>query len=127
MRRTPPGSTAVLVAGVLGGLKLFQRRAPGPFHEGCTVSDPCELRTCLDTLPGPRTVILCDGRHRELVASTVLSIADLYVVPAAWFRDIHPWDVAERADRAGALVTAHRQRPIEHLLGGRQLELLLPF
>ena len=37
------------------------------------------------------------------------------------------WDVAERADRAGALVTAHRQRPIEHLLGGRQLELLLPF
>jgi len=72
------------------------------------------------------TVILCDARYRDAVAGAVLSAADLYIVPAASLRGIEPWDTAPRAERAAALVTAHRQRPIEHLLSHRQLELLFP-
>ena len=64
--------------------------------------------------------------HETSRAGAVLSAADLYIVPAAWLRGIEPWDTAPRAERAAALVTAHRQRPIEHLLGHRQLELLFP-
>ena len=72
------------------------------------------------------TVILCDARYRDAVAGAVLSAADLYIVPAASLRGIEPWDTAPRAERAADLVTAHRQRPIEHLLSHRQLELLFP-
>jgi hypothetical protein len=56
----------------------------------------------------------------------VLSAADLCVVPAAWLRGIEPWDTEQRAEGTAVLVTAHRRRPIEHLLGHRQLELPVP-
>jgi hypothetical protein len=130
MRRPSVGSTVVLVPGAFGGLILFQRPAHGgPLRHLFTLVDPLELSSCVNELPAPRTVILCDARYRDAVAGAVLSAADLYIVPAAWLRGIEPWDTeqrAERAERAAALVTAHRQRPIEHLLGHRQFELLFP-
>lgn len=128
MSNAAAGSTVVLVPGVLGGLKLFQR-APhgGPLRHLCTVVEPLELSSCVHQLEAPRSVVLCDARYRDVVAAAVLRIADLYVVPALWLRDIEQWDTEQRAERAAALVTAHRKRPIEHVIGGRQLEMLLPF
>lgn len=128
MKRTALGSTVVLVPGVIGGLQLFQRAAHGgPLRHLYTLVDPLELSSCVNQLAAPRTVILCDARFRDVVATAVLRVAELYVVPATWLRGIETWDTEQRAERAAALVTAHRQRPIEHLLGGRQLDLLLPF
>ena len=128
MRRPSVGSTVVLVPGPFGGLMLFQRPAhEGPLRHLYTLVDPLELSSCVRELTAPRTVILCDARYRYAVAGAVLSVADLYVVPATWLRGIEGWDTAPRAERAAALVTVCRRRPIQHLLGRRELELLFPF
>lgn len=127
MSRPRAGSTAVLVPGPFGTLRLFQRRGPGRLQPTYIIHGPLELRSCLSQLPWPRTAILCDARYRDLVANTILDLAELFVVPAHWLRDLDPWDLSERANRAAALVAAHRQRPIQHILGGAQLDLLIPF
>lgn len=111
---TPPTALLILVPGALGGLQAFVRRASGVPTAGPAIARHDDLRAYLRQLPQPRAVVLCGSRNAIEVANTVLDIADLFVVPHPWLRAVHPTDTAARAALAARLVTAHRNRPIEH-------------
>lgn len=129
-RRTTTRSTAVLLPGLLGGLQLYTRRAPGRLRTEGPLLDVQHLDDRLRQLPNPCSVILCGRRHLGQIADLVLSSTDLYVVPLDWLDAIslphssEPHDLDKRALLAARLASAHRRAPIERFCA-RQLP--LPF
>jgi hypothetical protein len=93
-------TTAVLVPGPLGALRLFGRRTPGPLRPISTITSPEQLH-------------IGRKRHADALLGHILCHTDLYVVPARWLASVPREDLLARATLAARLVAAHRRRPIE--------------
>jgi len=113
-RRTT--SAAVLVTGSFGSLHLYTRRGPGPLRDVRVITHAPELADLIEQLPPPCVIVLCGTQYLSGVARCVLEHHDLYVVPTCWLRTVPTTDPHGRATLAAQLVTAHRRRPIEHLV-----------
>ena len=117
-------TTVVIAPGGFGGLHLYWRIDRGPLRDGPVLVHGYELRSCINDLPGPRTVVLCGRRFANEVSDAVLDVADLFVVPNTWLRHLPAIDPADRAACAARVAAAHARDPVEHRLS-RQPE--LPF
>ena len=110
-------TTVILAPESLGGLRLYWRPDRGALRHGPLLDHPCELRTCLNELPGPATVVLCGRRFADQVSAAILDLADLFVVPNTWLRHLPAGDTEDRALHGARIAAAHARDPVEHRLG----------
>ena len=105
------GSVVVLVPAHLGGFWCFDLRRD--LADGVLVADPQRLRSYLNWLPPPITIVLCGRRRHAQIRQVALSYGDLYVLPAAWLRHLPSRAVRARAELARRIVLTHMRHPIE--------------
>jgi len=110
-------TTVILAPEYFGGLRLYWRPDRGALRHGPILVHPDELRAALNELPGPATVVLCGRRFADQVADAILDLADLFVVPNTWLRNLPARDPVDRALHGARIAAAHARAPVEHRLG----------
>ena len=68
---------------------------------------PSDLCDAVGSLGGPLTTVLVGRREADVVASAVLPLGDLVVVPDAWVRGVPAQAFSRRAQVALRAATAH--------------------
>jgi hypothetical protein len=118
---------AVLLPGPLG-YHLFVRTPRDRLRHYTALVAPEDLAATLWPLADPLLVVLVGTRHLDNVTGALQRFADVLGVPEAWLRCVPRRALAQRAQVAARIATAHVRAPlVQHLARNRVDQMYMPF